>query len=173
MSSYRLWRKPHLWQSHLHVPQPIHEKLRSINPNNWAYCVSNDCASHVMKNSAIERMQHLGLTGDCWIVGEVDNNDQYLVPHDCVLGSSWSGWSYAEYLGYHEGRQDHSCRSRSDPRLFVGPSSHSRYTSSPATTNYRHRLKVRTHRCENNNLYRCLVSYSAIGMSFHYEMDPR
>ena len=65
-----------------HVPQPIHEKIRSISPSNWVYGVeflnSSDSAYHVMTTSDVDSMQHLGLKGECWINGEVVNNDQYL-----------------------------------------------------------------------------------------------
>ena len=66
----------------LHVPQPMHEKLRSASPNNWVYGVklvsSSDSAGQVMTISALESMQRLGMTGKVWIIGEVVNNDQYL-----------------------------------------------------------------------------------------------
>ena len=39
---------------------------------------SSDSVEHVMTTYDIERMQHLGLTGECWIIGEVVNTDQYL-----------------------------------------------------------------------------------------------
>ena len=52
----------------LHVHHPIHEKLRSISPNNRVYCVevlsTSDRADHFMTTADIEHMQHLGLTGD-------------------------------------------------------------------------------------------------------------
>ena len=58
------------------------KNLRSIDPNHWVYGVellsSNDSADHVMTTSDIESMHHLGMTGECWIIGEVVNNDQYL-----------------------------------------------------------------------------------------------
>ena len=66
----------------LHVPKPIHRKLRSIDPTNCVYGVallsSNSSADHVTTTPDIESMQHLGLTGECWIIGEVVNNHQYL-----------------------------------------------------------------------------------------------
>ena len=66
----------------LHAPQPRHERLRSISPNNWVYGVellsSSDGADHVMTTSGKESMQHLGLMGECWIIGEVLNNEQSL-----------------------------------------------------------------------------------------------
>ena len=65
-----------------HVPRPIHEELRSITPNNWVYGVellsSSDSAEHVTTTSDIARMQHLELTGECWAIGDVTNNDHYL-----------------------------------------------------------------------------------------------
>ena len=38
---------------------------------------SIDSADHIMTTSDAESMQQLGLTGECWIIGEVVNNDQY------------------------------------------------------------------------------------------------
>ena len=38
---------------------------------------SNDSIDHVMTTSDIERMEHLGLAGECKTIGEVDNG-QYL-----------------------------------------------------------------------------------------------
>ena len=39
---------------------------------------SNESADHVMTPSALECMEHLGLKGVCWIIGEDVNNDQYM-----------------------------------------------------------------------------------------------
>ena len=39
---------------------------------------SSNSVDHAMMTSDIEGMLHLGLAGECWVVGEVLNNDQYL-----------------------------------------------------------------------------------------------
>ena len=39
---------------------------------------SSDSADHVMTISGLESMQHFGLTGECWIITKVVDNDQYL-----------------------------------------------------------------------------------------------
>ena len=75
-----------------HVPQPIHKNLCSINPNTWVYGIellsSSDRSDHVTTTSDIESMAHTGVTGECWVIGEVLDHDQYLKAYDCLLGSS-------------------------------------------------------------------------------------
>ena len=161
----------------LHVPEPIHEQIRSISLNNWVYGVehlsSSDSAGHVVTTSDIESMQHLGLTGEFWIITEVVDNDQYLkeplissVIHD-------TGNLMMRIQDLVKGVRGIVIEVESDPRLYVEPSSLSLYTSSLATTSYQHRLKVRTHGCERSNLYRCPIPYSAIGLCVHDQMGPK
>ena len=76
----------------VHVPQQIHAELTSFSPNRGMQGVellsSSDSADCAMTTSVIESMQHLGLTGEFWIIGEVVDNDQYLETSACLLGSS-------------------------------------------------------------------------------------
>ena len=84
---------------------------------------ASDSVDHAMATPEKESMQHLGPTGECWIIGEIVDNDRYLTHMFLSSVVHEVGDSYAEYPGSREGRQGHSGRSRSDPCLYVGPSS--------------------------------------------------
>ena len=60
-----------------------------MNPNNRMQCVeslgSNDSADHVVTNSDKES---LGLTGECWVICKVVNNEQYVKTVYYLNGSS-------------------------------------------------------------------------------------
>ena len=59
----------------------MHAELNSMHPNKGMQGIerlsSYDSADHVMTTSDMESMQHLGLTGQCWVICEDINKYQF------------------------------------------------------------------------------------------------